>query len=76
MEHFDARSYQLEMLDQILRQNIIVVVSQFVYLYIAAPIDCQMDTGSGKTHVYVQDRLRTIYLRDEMAERGTARVCG
>ncbi|KAF7589645.1 Dicer-like protein 2 [Aspergillus hancockii] len=35
MEQFEARSYQLEMLDQSLRQNIIVV----------------MDTGSGKTHV-------------------------
>jgi ERCC4-related helicase len=41
MEQFEARSYQLEMLDQSLRQNIIVV----------------MDTGSGKTHVYVQHYL-------------------
>ncbi|KAE8394848.1 hypothetical protein BDV23DRAFT_179236 [Aspergillus alliaceus] len=35
MEQFEARSYQLEMLDQSLQQNIIVV----------------MDTGSGKTHI-------------------------
>lgn len=28
MEQFEARSYQLEMLDQSLRQNIIVVVRQ------------------------------------------------
>ncbi|KAF9883279.1 Dicer-like protein 2 [Aspergillus nanangensis] len=35
MEHVEARSYQLEMLDQSLRQNIIVV----------------MDTGSRKTHI-------------------------
>ncbi|KAB8213207.1 hypothetical protein BDV33DRAFT_73437 [Aspergillus novoparasiticus] len=44
MDEFRSRSYQQEMLEMSLRENIIVV----------------MDTGSGKTHMYASLRLNTV----------------
>ncbi|KAB8212863.1 hypothetical protein BDV33DRAFT_101678 [Aspergillus novoparasiticus] len=44
MDGFRPRSYQQDMLEMSLRENIIVV----------------MDTGSGKTHIYASLRLNAI----------------
>ncbi|OJJ86947.1 uncharacterized protein ASPGLDRAFT_43420 [Aspergillus glaucus CBS 516.65] len=53
MDRYVARGYQLEMLEQSLKENIILVVCRIhnqPYCRFT-PLTKQMDTGSGKTHV-------------------------
>lgn len=64
MDEFRPRSYQQEMLEMSLRENIIVVVrcvfsDEENCLYRRLTV-CQMDTGSGKTHMYASLRLSPV----------------
>lgn len=64
MDQFRPRSYQQEMLEMSLRENIIVVVcysfrDEENCLYRRLTV-CQMDTGSGKTHMYASLRLNSV----------------
>ena len=46
-----SRAYQLEMLDQSLKDNVIIAVSVVLVADLYLSDNAQMDTGSGKTHV-------------------------
>lgn len=47
-----TRSYQLEMFERSTAENIIVAVGLVSTLTTHTEWRCQMDTGSGKTHMY------------------------
>ena len=54
---FKPRAYQLEMLEDSMRRNIIVALRLSCFPFYSAANTLQMDTGSGKTGVYVYKRL-------------------
>ena len=57
---FKPRAYQLEMLEESMRRNIIVAVRLPYFPSSPAANTLQMDTGSGKTGVYVYLRFGMV----------------
>ncbi len=61
-----ARGYQMEMLEQSLTRNIIIAVRfpmETLALHTFSDCENQMDTGSGKTQMSVQQNSRPTGLR-------------
>lgn len=73
---YRPRGYQLEMLEASRQQNIVVAVSRFIPVMTKlSNIGSQMDTGSGKTHMYFDLLLRvTVSTDTNAATRAVLRI--